>query len=160
MIPPEVRAELAAHAREEQPNESCGLLVLRDGVAERYERGRNALDSPITTRDNHHPVALPNCFSGDILQWVFGMNQKYLGADIPGLQLVDQFDELDSGFSAVAGSAPADSPGAGGRGGGDGRGGAAGAGRGDQGPRLDRRANLRSRQARCRQALSGTVTVQ
>ena len=40
------RAELAAHAREEQPNESCGLLVVKDGVAERYERGRNAAASP------------------------------------------------------------------------------------------------------------------
>jgi proteasome lid subunit RPN8/RPN11 len=41
-----VRAELAAHAREEQPNESCGLLVVKDGVAQRYERGRNAAASP------------------------------------------------------------------------------------------------------------------
>jgi proteasome lid subunit RPN8/RPN11 len=46
VVPAAVRAELAAHAREEQPNESCGLLVLRDGVAERYERGRNAAASP------------------------------------------------------------------------------------------------------------------
>jgi proteasome lid subunit RPN8/RPN11 len=30
----------------ELPNEACGLLVLRDGVAERYVRGRNAADSP------------------------------------------------------------------------------------------------------------------
>jgi proteasome lid subunit RPN8/RPN11 len=46
VIPPHVRAELAEHAREEAPNEACGLVVLRDGVAERYERGRNALQSP------------------------------------------------------------------------------------------------------------------
>ena len=46
VVPAPVRAALAAHAREEQPNESCGLLVLRDGVAERYERGRNAAASP------------------------------------------------------------------------------------------------------------------
>ena len=46
MIPAHVRAELAAHAREEAPNEACGLIVLREGVAERYERGRNALASP------------------------------------------------------------------------------------------------------------------
>ena len=31
---------------EELPNESCGLLVLRDGVADRYEPGRNAAESP------------------------------------------------------------------------------------------------------------------
>jgi [CysO sulfur-carrier protein]-S-L-cysteine hydrolase len=46
VIPPDVREALAAHAREELPNESCGLLVLRDGAAERYERGRNAAASP------------------------------------------------------------------------------------------------------------------
>ena len=46
VIPPHVRAALAEHAREEAPNEACGLVVLRDGVAERYERGRNALGSP------------------------------------------------------------------------------------------------------------------
>jgi proteasome lid subunit RPN8/RPN11 len=46
VIPPDVRDALAAHAREELPNESCGLLVLRDGNAERYEPGRNAAASP------------------------------------------------------------------------------------------------------------------
>jgi proteasome lid subunit RPN8/RPN11 len=46
VIPPEVRDELVAHSRDEDPNEACGLVVLRDGVAERYERGRNAAASP------------------------------------------------------------------------------------------------------------------
>jgi proteasome lid subunit RPN8/RPN11 len=46
VIPPAVRAELVAHAQEEDPNVCCGLVVLRDGVAERYERGRNAAASP------------------------------------------------------------------------------------------------------------------
>ena len=46
MIPDAIRAELRAHAAEEAPNECCGVLVLRDGVAERYVRGRNALASP------------------------------------------------------------------------------------------------------------------
>ena len=46
MIPAEVRAELKAHAEAEAPNEACGLVLLRDGVAERYERGRNAAASP------------------------------------------------------------------------------------------------------------------
>jgi proteasome lid subunit RPN8/RPN11 len=41
-----IRAELHAHAAEEAPNECCGVVVLRDGVAERYVRGRNALASP------------------------------------------------------------------------------------------------------------------
>jgi len=46
VVPEAIRAELRAHAEEEAPNECCGLLVLRDGVAERYVRGRNALASP------------------------------------------------------------------------------------------------------------------
>jgi proteasome lid subunit RPN8/RPN11 len=46
VIPPEIRAELMAHARSEAPNEACGLVVLRDGVAERYIPGENTLASP------------------------------------------------------------------------------------------------------------------
>jgi [CysO sulfur-carrier protein]-S-L-cysteine hydrolase len=46
VIPAPVREALAAHARDELPNESCGLLVLRDGTAERYEPARNAAASP------------------------------------------------------------------------------------------------------------------
>ena len=46
MIPGEVRAELHAHAAEEAPNEACGLVVVKDGVAERYVRGHNAAASP------------------------------------------------------------------------------------------------------------------
>ncbi len=34
------------HALAEQPNEACGLVVLRDGVAVRYVAGRNAAASP------------------------------------------------------------------------------------------------------------------
>ena len=45
-VPAAVREELAEHARAEAPNEACGLIVLRGGVAERYIRGRNTLASP------------------------------------------------------------------------------------------------------------------
>jgi proteasome lid subunit RPN8/RPN11 len=45
-VPDAVRRALVEHAREEEPNEACGLVVLRDGIAERYERGRNAAASP------------------------------------------------------------------------------------------------------------------
>jgi proteasome lid subunit RPN8/RPN11 len=45
-VPPAIREALRAHAADEAPNECCGVLVLRDGVAERYVRGRNALASP------------------------------------------------------------------------------------------------------------------
>ncbi len=46
MIPSHVRARLEAHARAEAPNEACGLILLRGGVAERYVAGRNAAASP------------------------------------------------------------------------------------------------------------------
>jgi proteasome lid subunit RPN8/RPN11 len=46
VIPDDVRAELVAHAEREAPNEACGLILLRDGRAERYEAGRNSAASP------------------------------------------------------------------------------------------------------------------
>jgi [CysO sulfur-carrier protein]-S-L-cysteine hydrolase len=46
VIPDEIRAALVAHAEREAPNEACGLVLLRDGRAERYEPGRNAAESP------------------------------------------------------------------------------------------------------------------
>ena len=46
MIPAEVRGELVAHSEREAPNEACGLVLLREGRAERYEPGRNAAASP------------------------------------------------------------------------------------------------------------------
>jgi proteasome lid subunit RPN8/RPN11 len=46
VIPPGIRAELEEHARAEEPNEACGLVVLRDGTAERYLPARNAAASP------------------------------------------------------------------------------------------------------------------
>ena len=46
MIPAEVRRALTAHAEAEAPNEACGLLLLREGRAERYVAGRNRAASP------------------------------------------------------------------------------------------------------------------
>ena len=46
VIPEALRAALVDHARDEEPNEACGLLVFRDGVAVDYVRGRNAAASP------------------------------------------------------------------------------------------------------------------
>ena len=42
----ELRAQLVAHSEAEAPNEACGLVLLRRGVAERYVPGRNAAASP------------------------------------------------------------------------------------------------------------------
>ena len=40
------RRALEEHAHAEAPNEACGLVVIRDGVAERYVPGVNAAASP------------------------------------------------------------------------------------------------------------------
>ena len=45
-MPAATRRAIEEHAEAEAPNEACGLLVLRDGVAERYVPGRNAAVSP------------------------------------------------------------------------------------------------------------------
>jgi [CysO sulfur-carrier protein]-S-L-cysteine hydrolase len=42
----DVRAALEEHAQAEAPNEACGVVVLRNGRAERYEPGRNRAASP------------------------------------------------------------------------------------------------------------------
>jgi proteasome lid subunit RPN8/RPN11 len=46
VVPDEIRAQLVEHAREEAPNEACGLIAFRGGVAERYLPGENVLRSP------------------------------------------------------------------------------------------------------------------
>ena len=46
VIPAEVRSQLVEHAEAERPNEACGLLLLRDSVAQEYVRGENVAASP------------------------------------------------------------------------------------------------------------------
>ena len=46
VVPAEVRAALVAHAEAESPNECCGLVAFRDGVAERYLPAINEEPSP------------------------------------------------------------------------------------------------------------------
>ena len=46
VVPAAVRAELQRHADEEAPNEACGLIALRDGVADRYVPCVNLAASP------------------------------------------------------------------------------------------------------------------
>ena len=45
-MPGEIREQLVEHARKVAPNEACGLVAFRDGVAERYLPGENTLASP------------------------------------------------------------------------------------------------------------------
>ena len=46
MIPQTIRRELEEHAAAEAPNEACGLIAFRDGVAERYLPAENEAASP------------------------------------------------------------------------------------------------------------------
>jgi proteasome lid subunit RPN8/RPN11 len=46
VIPAAVRSALVEHAEAESPNEACGLIAFRDGVAERYVPCINAEPSP------------------------------------------------------------------------------------------------------------------
>jgi proteasome lid subunit RPN8/RPN11 len=46
VIPAALRRELEAHAAAEEPNEACGLLAFRNGVAERYIPCINEAESP------------------------------------------------------------------------------------------------------------------
>ena len=46
VVPAAVRRELEAHAEAEAPNEACGFVALRDGVAERFLPAENAAASP------------------------------------------------------------------------------------------------------------------
>jgi proteasome lid subunit RPN8/RPN11 len=46
VAPAAVRRALEEHAEREAPNEACGLIAVRDGVAERYIPCINAAESP------------------------------------------------------------------------------------------------------------------
>lgn len=46
VISAEIRDQIADHAREEAPNEACGLLLLEDDTAVEYIRATNTAASP------------------------------------------------------------------------------------------------------------------
>ena len=46
VVPASIRRELERHAEEEAPNEACGLIAFRDGVAERFLPCVNVAASP------------------------------------------------------------------------------------------------------------------
>ncbi len=46
VVPDATRRALGEHAAAEAPNEACGVVVFRDGVAVDYVPGRNAAASP------------------------------------------------------------------------------------------------------------------
>jgi proteasome lid subunit RPN8/RPN11 len=45
-VPAALRRELKDHAETEAPNEACGLIAFRNGIAERFLPADNAADSP------------------------------------------------------------------------------------------------------------------
>ena len=46
-IPPDLYEQMIDHAREEAPNECCGMLASRDGQIVKLYRARNAAASPL-----------------------------------------------------------------------------------------------------------------
>ena len=46
VVPAAVRSALVEHSEAESPNEACGVVVFRDGQAERYIPGKNLSESP------------------------------------------------------------------------------------------------------------------
>ena len=46
VVPPTVRSALVEHSEAESPNEACGVVVFKDGEAERYIPGQNLSESP------------------------------------------------------------------------------------------------------------------
>lgn len=46
VVPAALRRELEAHADAEAPNEACGFVALRQGMAERFVPAENAAASP------------------------------------------------------------------------------------------------------------------
>jgi proteasome lid subunit RPN8/RPN11 len=46
VVPAALRRVLEAHAESEAPNEACGFVALRDGVAERFLPAENVAASP------------------------------------------------------------------------------------------------------------------
>jgi proteasome lid subunit RPN8/RPN11 len=69
-VPPELRAEIAAHARDEAPNEACGLLLLNGDVAVEYVRGTNATPSPYRFELFIDPVVWADIGDRDLRQAV------------------------------------------------------------------------------------------
>ncbi len=70
VVPPELRAEIAAHARDEAPNEACGLLLLDGDLAVEYVRGTNATPSPYRFELFIDPVVWADIGDRDLRQAV------------------------------------------------------------------------------------------
>ena len=56
VVPQALRDEIAAHARDEAPNEACGLLLMNGDVGVEYVRATNATPSPYRFELSLDPV--------------------------------------------------------------------------------------------------------
>ena len=70
-MPAAVRQALAEHARQELPNEACGIVLFQDGVATEYVRGTNVSASPYHFRLELDPTAWADINDRDLVQAVF-----------------------------------------------------------------------------------------
>ena len=70
-MPAAVRHALAEHARQELPNEACGLVLFQDGVATEYVPGTNVSASPYHFRLELDPTAWADINDRDLVQAVF-----------------------------------------------------------------------------------------
>jgi proteasome lid subunit RPN8/RPN11 len=70
VIPPDVRAEIAAHSKEEVPNEACGLLLIDGNEAVEYVRGQNKTPSPYRFELYLDPVVWADIGERDLTQGV------------------------------------------------------------------------------------------
>jgi proteasome lid subunit RPN8/RPN11 len=70
VIPADVRAALVAHAREELPNESCGLVLFDGDTAVEYIPGANVSASPYHFELRIDPLAWADINDRDLVQAV------------------------------------------------------------------------------------------
>lgn len=70
-MPESVRHALAAHARDELPNEACGLVLFDGDVAVEYVRGTNASPSPYHFQLEIDPLVWAEINDRDLVQAVF-----------------------------------------------------------------------------------------
>jgi proteasome lid subunit RPN8/RPN11 len=61
LLPAEIRDELIAHAREDAPNECCGMIAARDGRFTAHYRARNEFESPLRFQiDSRDQIRITN----------------------------------------------------------------------------------------------------
>ncbi len=61
ILPADLRAALVAHARDDAPNECCGMIAARDGRFTAHFRARNEFQSPLRFQiDSRDQIQITN----------------------------------------------------------------------------------------------------